>query len=455
MHLKTSRGVDIVVEERPLAAPGGQGSVHRILAPDRYQDRCVKLYHPTQKLKLLERRIGFMTTHPPRIVEGHRFRICWPEEAVNDNGRFVGFMMKLAYPGSEQLYTLCNGALKAGSPDGWAATFDRTSRSGIRNRLKLLVNVSIPIHIVHSMGAYVIGDLKPQNILVTLDGSVSIIDVDSMQIRRRGAILFPAGATTPEYVPPEGAAGWDESQGVHEGWDRFAFGVIAYQILFGVHPYTGTPSGPFANANLLSDRIRHGLCHIGPGARHVRNLPAPHQNYARLPPGLKQLFEDTFNLGHALPRKRPTLEAWGHTLSKYVGPVSSRKPWGIRIQVSGFAHSLAARIRTFQDRVFRCGVNIVAEAVDRLIRQPVLNAVQRILRAALISRRLARTVARAVTGFPRAATCWLWSSLVLVPIRTVVHILTLGRWTPFRGKPYRRSNDYVRRLRTDWDNVWP
>ena len=77
-------------------------------------------------------------------------------------------------------------------------------------------------------------DFKPQNVLVTSDGKVTIVDMDSVQISVGNKLLYRATAHTPDYVPPEFynlGVGKKEYHIISQSWDMFAVGVVFYSEL--------------------------------------------------------------------------------------------------------------------------------------------------------------------------------------------------------------------------------
>src|SRR5690606_32507156 len=104
--------------------------------------------------------------------------------SVYQGRQFAGFLMPLAHSQSISLYQLCTPRLRSSTKnkDVWAQKFDRSTGPGILARLKLCVNIAVAIHTIHKRNNYVIVDLKPQNILVSPAGKISLIDLDSIQI---------------------------------------------------------------------------------------------------------------------------------------------------------------------------------------------------------------------------------------------------------------------------------
>ena len=161
---------------------------------------------------------------------------------------------------------------------------------------------------LHAAG-YVIGDLKPDNVLVDADGLVSMVDLDSIQVddRRQGR-LFPAptgsdGFTAPELIGRTLAE--VERTEVH---DRFALAAIVYLLLFGVHPFQGQWSGTAGDAPSLLSAIRVGDY---PYAKGSRLAPLPGAiGPAATHPDLAAGFARAFDQGHASPRLRPSANDW-------------------------------------------------------------------------------------------------------------------------------------------------
>ena len=88
-------------------------------------------------------------------------------------------------------------------------------------------------HIVHR-------DLKPENLMLGDDGNVKIADFGIAKAINRVTMLGVHTATgttvgTPDYMAPEQAVG----QSVTSATDRYALGVIAYELLTGRKPFEG------------------------------------------------------------------------------------------------------------------------------------------------------------------------------------------------------------------------
>lgn len=313
----------IEINNTPLGK-GGQGAVHNIITSKYSADYCIKLYiHDAEKMR---RKIEYMVAHPPQNIRDTSFRICWPVAlAYNTNREFVGYMMPLAFPKGHDLTILSVYRNKPLSQQKrfknkveWHDKYELDTREGIMNRVKMLCNIAIALHSIHSTGRYVLVDLKPENIDATATGKVSIMDADSIQISENGKILHPATAYTPEYFAPEGKRYKDNYLPYTLQCDYFAAAVCFYQILTGTHPYSGTVlKPPYDNCTELADCIANGLFAFGEKQRYI-SLPTGfnlQQNFYNLPSTVQHLFKRAFGSDAS---QRPTMAEWGRTFHEII-----------------------------------------------------------------------------------------------------------------------------------------
>lgn len=304
----------IVLHDKPFAS-GGEGSVHKIISPAWFHNDCVKIYFRQNRTKQREDKIGFMVHNPPpNLGGGNSTRIiCWPKEVVyDDNKRVAGFVMPLAFNGSRLLYELCTPNMK-NLPPIWTGKYDRATGQGVEGRLKLCVNIAAAVNHIHQARRYVLVDLKPQNLLVTSDGKMSVIDLDSIQISNGNTLVFPAQFATPEYVPVEANAVNPSKNFISDSWDHFSLAVIFYQLLFGLHPYAASFQGRYKDSTTLADSIKNGLFVFGTKGNYVHVRPELHDNFSRIPSSLQSLFIKAFDAGHTNPSLRPSASQWGET----------------------------------------------------------------------------------------------------------------------------------------------
>lgn len=336
----------IEINDTPLGK-GGQGAVHNITTSKYSADYCIKIY--IRDAEKMHKKIEYMVTHPPQIIRDASFRICWPVAlAYNTKKEFVGYMMPLAFPKGHDLTILSVYRSKPLSQlkrfkdkVEWHNKYELDTNEGIVNRIKMLCNIAIALHTIHSTGRYVLVDLKPENIDATGAGKVSIMDTDSIQISENGKILYPATAFTPEYFAPEGKELKRLNRPFTLQCDYFAAAVCFYQILIGTHPYSGTVlKSPYDNCTEIADCISNGLFAFGEKQRYI-DLPAGfnlQQNFYNLPSTVQGLFKRAFG---SQASKRPTMEEWGRTFHEIirggvkVGPsVVKRDTAGIPLKIT-------------------------------------------------------------------------------------------------------------------------
>lgn len=308
MKLRTSDGIHITIEPQPFAK-GGEGTVHKIVAPASHVNFCAKLYLPKVIDPQKQQKIEYMVANPPPETVTENQIICWPQAALFGSNKFVGFIMPLAFDNSILLYELCRPKLSRKHNQRWNK-FNRNTKQGFEARLKLCTNLAIAIHRVHSLQNYILVDFKPQNVLVTDSGKIAMLDCDSVQISKDDKVIFPALVATPEYVPPESEQLNPSKDKIHPSWDRFAMAIVFYEIMFGLHPYAATFGGKFIDINTLPGRIREGLFAHGRYKQHLISLPPPHKTFHYIPHNLKALFQDAFDDDDL----RPSAETWGKAI---------------------------------------------------------------------------------------------------------------------------------------------
>lgn len=342
----------IEINDTPLGK-GGQGAVHNITTSQYSADYCIKIY--IRDAEKMHKKIEYMVTHPPQNIRDTSFRICWPTALVyNTYKEFIGYMMPLAFPKGHNLTILSVYRNKPLSQIKrykdkveWHNKYELDTPEGIINRVKMLCNIAIALHNIHSTGRYVLVDLKPENIDATGTGKVSIMDADSIQISENGRILHPATAYTPDYFAPEGKKIQQREDPFTLQCDYFAAAVCFYQILTGTHPYAGTVlKAPYDNCTELADCIANGLFAFGEKQKYI-SLPKDfnlQQNFYNLPSSIQALFKRAFG---SKPENRPSMEEWGRTFHEVItggvrvgaSSVKRDKNTGIPIKITGVTFS--------------------------------------------------------------------------------------------------------------------
>lgn len=333
MIVYTSKNESIVLSDDAMSS-GGEGEIHSVVyKPARFGNNiCVKIYFKPKRTTQLENKLNYMVANPPNQIYSANNMIGWPLDVVYDNQKnFIGFVMPLAYSGSEPLIVMTAKKLSKKLNPVWFDKYDRSLGAvSMIARLKLICNIAIPIHILHSTRKYVLKDFKPENVLVTYDGKVTLVDMDSVQITENGRMLFPGTAATPNYIPPEyytRGIGKNIRIPIENSWDYFAIGVVFYQVIFGLHPYVVMPAVIKDDCNEIFQNIAQNLFPFGANAARISNYPPPHKNFTRLPVELQTLFKNAFSDD---TNARPKLEMWVKVIKSVIkqAPVIPQQKFG-------------------------------------------------------------------------------------------------------------------------------
>ena len=294
-----------------LIAKGGEGEVYYDWLNE---SNCIKIYRERFRTKEKESKLKYMTNNSPQDIEGQSHKVCWPKEIIYEDGEFVGFLMPRAFDDSLLPYHLCQLKISKKIDSKWHETFDRDSIKGTISRLKLCVNIIAAVNRIHATNKYVIVDLKPQNLMVSPSGKVSIIDMDSVQITENQEVLFKAPVSTPEYTPPEVSGVIKKQIAISKDWDIFSLGVLIYEILCGIHPYVGSAKPPNEGLNTIQEKIKINLTHVVKGEDVFQTLPNPHKTYYSFNLDLKNIFKQIFKPYKLGVSTRPSLEEFGGIL---------------------------------------------------------------------------------------------------------------------------------------------
>lgn len=326
LNFQTASGTTITVDDtKKLGKAGGEGTVYSIKSPSKYQDFCVKIYHDrilnnSQDVQKRKDKIEYMVKHPI-VSRNPDVRICAPHELVFLNNQFVGFIMPKAFDDNVALTNLVfDYDLSTSRHFQKLSGFD--GKAGLRavyNRLVLANNIAYAISVLHQTGHYVLVDIKPENILITAQGKVSLIDIDSVQIvDGKGVLRFSASAWTENYRPPEAKRIQHGVSIIAPSWDSFSFGILAYEIVIGCHPYSGTYRPPYDKGHDTVYCIDNGLFLQGSKQAYLANpagLKKFFDRYNAMPEPLRKTFVRAFEGGHYDAKKRPTMVEWGNAFS--------------------------------------------------------------------------------------------------------------------------------------------
>ena len=212
------------------AGSGGMGHVYRAKDLVLPRDAAVKVLHGTANASehdglLAEARHAARLAHP---------NICTVYQVVQHEGRPCLIM--------EFIQGLTLEQRLAGGPLPFAAA------------LRYAVQIADALVHAHESGV-IHGDLKPANIMVNSHGHVKVLDFGVARLipgRSAGesstSILRPPAAGTLRYMPPEAL----RNERVDAPGDLWSFGIVLYEMLAGVPPFSAPAAGAL-QASILRD----------------------------------------------------------------------------------------------------------------------------------------------------------------------------------------------------------
>ncbi|RRB02049.1 hypothetical protein [Larkinella rosea] len=313
-QVQLHNGVTLTIEDKAFAS-GGEGDIYIIISPKTFNNQVVKIYKSEKRTKEREFKTKYLVDNPPLLqVQNSHHSVIWPTAVVYQNNKFLGLTMHRAQ--GEDLELLLHPKSFKNLGSIWNR-FNLQDSNAIELRLKICFNIAVALHQIHSLGRYVLVDMKPVNIKIQPNGLISFIDIDSVQVVENGKLVFSAPVATPEYTPPEYYKGMNLSNdGAHITWDQFSIAVIFYRLLCGIHPFTGSCNPPYNACSSLSEMVENGLFPYSQSKRHhFRVIPPPHQQFTKLDESIRKLFIRCFDNGHSSPQQRPTTDDWCNVLS--------------------------------------------------------------------------------------------------------------------------------------------
>lgn len=290
----------------PLSgSPLGFGGQARVYALAGDPTRVVKIYR-TPSEERAKRLLNMLQAHRPEdfVVGADRHPVLvWPSALVhNADGKTVGYVMRRVGPPEQlPLFTLF-------SPRQRAANFPDASW---RFLVGVARNLAGLVRQLHRQGL-VVGDLSHNNLMVSTDGFVTLLDCDSIQFRHNGK-FFPCVTSTMEYAAPE--IQLDINAPRSTATDDFTLAVLVCRLLTaGDHPFMGHPVVPVSEDPSPGENIRLGLSYLAhPFAVRV---PPETVDAQIMSPAIATLARQAFGPGIQNPTRRPSAAKWHETLRK-------------------------------------------------------------------------------------------------------------------------------------------
>ncbi len=136
------------------------------------------------------------------------------------------------------------------------------------NVAQILIDMAAGLGEVHESG-YMHLDFKPENVLITRNGNVRLIDFDMAQPLPEKPKKMSDNPGTPSYMAPEQL----QRKPIDGRVDIFAYGVAAYELMTNYKPFPG--DNP---AEILASQLEP-----------TTPIP-PHEHNPGIPPALEQII---------------------------------------------------------------------------------------------------------------------------------------------------------------------
>lgn len=132
----------------------------------------------------------------------------------------------------------------------------------VENVAQLLIDMAVGLEHIHESG-FMHLDFKPENVLVSRNASLRLVDFDIAQPIPASPKRMPKNPGTPAYMAPEQL----QQQPIDQRVDIFAYGVTAYELLTNQKPFDGaTP------ADILRKQLERA--DFKPPRQHNPDIPA-------------------------------------------------------------------------------------------------------------------------------------------------------------------------------------
>ncbi len=179
-------------------------------------------------LRLMHERLRFNLSARRRFVKG-----CEIHAKIGDHKNIIGYFEHGKMEG--RLYCLME-YMEAPSLKDLYARQDPVLQENVA---QILIDMAEALEYMHENG-FMHLDFKPENVLVTQNANLRLLDFDLAQpIPEKPTKFTKKNPGTPAYMAPEQLQGEPLTQHV----DIFAFGVTAYELLTSTKPFPGeTPS---------------------------------------------------------------------------------------------------------------------------------------------------------------------------------------------------------------------
>lgn len=279
---------------------GGEGTVYDILSGYSQSKLVAKVYHNTHlptpdKVKKLMEMVKTSNADLINIA-------AWPCETVHFSrgGKLVGFLMP-SVVGYKEIHKLYQTSSRK-------QYFPKADWSFLIVAARNFAAAMAKIHLTGNL----IGDVNSNNVQVSTEGLVKLIDCDSFQI---GA-LYLCEVGVPEFTSPELQGKIFANIKRSPNNDNFGLAIMVFYLLFlGFHPYMGVFEGGNRAIELPQSISEYRFAYSRRSS--LKNIKPPSMSIPSiiLPSYVMDLFERAFS-EDGTKLGRPTAKDWVTVLDK-------------------------------------------------------------------------------------------------------------------------------------------
>jgi formylglycine-generating enzyme required for sulfatase activity len=257
-----------------------------------------------KKRRETEEKLKFMVAHPtPELLEF----TAWPTDLLHENGKLQGYVMPFI-DGARELHEFSNPSARRSKFEKQKPTWQHAVVSAI--------NLARAFAALHECG-HVVGDGKPQNVLLNANGTLRVVDCDSFQIDLGGGRILPCPVDSSEYCPPELRKADPAPRTANH--DNFQLAAMLFELLYeGNKPYACIPpDGVSDEVSKPGEGNRHFYYPYDEANARATGCKPPLRPFppdALLPDFIMRLFAQAFTERGV--KKRPTAAEWRRALEE-------------------------------------------------------------------------------------------------------------------------------------------
>jgi serine/threonine-protein kinase len=220
-------GRDSSIEERPAPKPGAFGRFYlqELINSGGMADiwLATDSDHKAYALRKLHDNLRFNLLARRRFVRG-----CEILAHIHNHEHVIGYLEHGKISGA--LYCLME-YVESSNLKQMLVRGDPILHENVGN---ILIDMAVALEHVHDSG-FMHLDFKPENVLITRNAAVRLVDFDLAQPRPESPRKFSKNPGTPAYMAPEQL----QREAYDHRVDVFAYGVTAYELLTGQKPFPG------------------------------------------------------------------------------------------------------------------------------------------------------------------------------------------------------------------------